>query len=226
MKSERKYLELVIVMIFIVFMDQSMAGMQYPVPVSSASTGAANAVAGDSLVLNARRHWQSFLKLASKPNAIVTVNDLESAFGQKALHREQVGFYNYYRIQDVVTLTPISDQVLQPDHLSRMSSLIVFDFLAGHDPETCIASGQVIRDLQRAGWVLKTHTPGAAAQGDVKEIMPSDAPYGSYSFVKGDQGVLSFGYSEKTTCATSLRMESNKLKFDQINHVNATESAK
>jgi len=218
MKSHRKYPKLIIATIALAAMGEPIARAQNAPLVAPTSASTTAAAPSNSLALSGQRHWQSFLKLAVRPNAIVTVEDLESAFGQKASHQG-----DYYRIQDFVTLEPNNDRFARTAYPNRASNFISFDFLPGLN-ETCISRGQVINDLQVAGWGLHAHSPGSI-RGDIKEVMPLDMPYGSYTFLKGDQGVLRLGYSEKTNCAMKVTIESDKLEFDRIIHANATEGA-
>lgn len=224
MKSDRKYLNSVIVTIVIAAMGQQIAQAQNAVLVAPASARTTAAVLRDSLGLSDQRNWQSFLKLAAKPNAIVTDKDLESAFEQKAVHQEQAGSYNFYRIQDIVTLDSNGDRFARARYPNRTSNFISFHFFDGRNAETCITRYRAISDLQRAGWVLRIHSPAVSIQGDIREVMPPDMGYASYTFIKGDQGIAILGYLEKTNCAVKLTMESDKLEFDRITHTNTSEN--
>lgn len=160
----------------------------------------------------AQRAWQSFLKLAAKPNAVVTVDDLEGAFGQKAV--DQGG---YYRIQGVpITLLVNDDRVARVAYASRTANFVYFDFPGSVVAESCIRRDQAISDLLATGWAL--HSPALAepSQGDIREAAPPDSPYSSDILLKGDQGVIRLGYSEKSNCATTLTMASDKLMFDRL----------
>jgi len=159
-----------------------------------------------------RQAWQSFLKLAAKPNAIVTVDDLESAFGQKAVDQG-----DYYRIQGLpITLLVNDDRVTRAAYPNRSARLVSFDFSGSVVAGTCIRRDQVISNLLATGWMLHSHSPGEPSQGDAREVAPPDSPYGSYILLKGDQGVIRLGYSERSNCATTLTMESDKLMFDRL----------
>lgn len=219
MKSYRRYQTLVIAAIAIAAMGQPIVRAQNTSLVASASASTTASGPGNSLVLSGQHHWQSFLKLAGKPNAIVTVKDLESAFGQKAVHQG-----DYYRIQGFVTLAINNDRFARKTYPDRPSNFVSFEF-PSESGETCITRSQVIRDLQMVGWVLHAHSQAGPIRGDIKEIMPSDMPYGSYTFMKGDQGVFLLGYSEKTNCAMKVTMESDRIEFERIIHANATEGA-
>ena len=163
----------------------------------------------------ARHDWQSFLKLAAKPNAIVTVNDLENAFGRKT---DDQG--DYHRIQGVlITLMVNSDRFARAVYPNRPTNFVSFDFTGSAIAETCIRRDQVISNLLAAGWLLHAHSSGESPQGDIREVPPSDSPFGSHILLKGDQGVIHLGYSEKSNCATTLTMESDKLTFDRLSGI-------
>jgi len=162
-------------------------------------------------ILGAKHVWQSFLKLASKPNAIVTVDDFESAFGQQVLHQG-----DYYRMQGFVALRLNNDRFARAAYPNRSTNFVSFDFPGSSEAKTCISRSQAISDLKMTGWLVHFHSSGAPPQGDLKEALPPDSPYGSYTLIKGDQGVILLGYSERTSCATTLTMESDKLVFDRV----------
>jgi len=160
----------------------------------------------------AKDAWQRFLKLAANPNGIVTVDDLESAFGQKATHQS-----DYYRVHGFdVSLKLDSNRTARAAYPNRPTNFVSFDFPGSLISETCVSRGQALRDLQAVGWQVHSHSAGLPPQGDIQEPLPSDSPHGSYIFIKGDQGVIELGYSERTSCATTLTMESDKLIFDRV----------
>jgi hypothetical protein len=220
MKLDRRYLNLTIVGIAIAVAWNSMARAQNGSAIASASASTVSAITIDPSAVSDQRNWQSFQKLAVKPNAIVTVRDLENAFGQKATHQEKAGFYNFYSIRNIVMLDSNGDQLARARYPSRASNFVFFHFFDSRNAETCITRDQAISELQKAGWVLRIHTLPAPIQGDIREVMPPDMGYATYTFTKGDEGVAILGYLEKTNCAGKLTMEADKLEFDRVTHSN------
>ncbi|MBE1163015.1 hypothetical protein [Dyella acidiphila] len=162
-------------------------------------------------------HWQRFLKLIDRPDDTVTVDDFENAFGQNAVHKAwSVGTYQAqeYRIQGVGALDPDGDRLTRARYPNLPSYTVVFGFFDKKDFKTCIKSDRVLSDLKNAGWVLRSHQPGVV--GDAREPPLLDAPYGSYYFTKGTQGVIQYLYSEPTACAETVIMGSSKLQFDRL----------
>jgi hypothetical protein len=220
MKSGRKGFVLMIILIMAISAGFSPAYAQGNSAAASASSGVAPIVTSDSSVLIAHHHWQGFLELAALANGTVGVKDLEHAFGLKATYQSGLGSHDFYKIQDFVTLSLHGDQAALSAYPNRASTLVIFDLPDARDPRACITPSQAINDVQSAGWRLRKRSPAEPSRGDVKEIMPVDAPYGSYVFTKGDQGVLLLSYSGKTNCAKKAIMSSDKLEFNRINQVN------
>ncbi|WP_266171401.1 hypothetical protein [Dyella subtropica] len=215
MKSNRKYRNLIIATIVIAATGQSIARAQGAPVIAPAAASTAAAPLDDSLPLSDQRHWEGFLKLAAKPNAVVTVKDLEDAFGQKAVYLKKNGLYDSYSIKDFVTLLPSEDRFAKERYPERASNYVSFGFLGRHN-KMCITRDQVISDLLNFGWILHAHSP---AEGDLTEDMPDDMKVGSDIFLKADQGVLRLIYSI-TNCATTAIMQSNKLAFDEAIQAN------
>ena len=177
--------------------------------------------AGSPAASDDQRRWQIFLKVIDNPDAVVTVEELENAFGQKAVYKEwSVGDQKAqeYRIPYAVTFNPDDDRFARARYPNRPTYRVSFGFSGEQNFETCIKSDRVLSDLKEAGWVLRIHEP--AIGGNVTEVMPPGAPYGSYHFTKGEQGVIYYIYSEPTACAGSVIMESDKLEFDRFSHLN------
>lgn len=218
MQSGHPYLNSVIAMIAIAVAGQLLARAQnasltIPAPISTAASAP-----GDSPAVNDQQHWHGFLKLAAKPDAVVTAKDLEEAYGQKPAHRQQAGFYNYYSIKDFVTLFPDGDEAARKRYPNQSSIFASFYFFGGNNPETCITRAQAIRELQRIGWRLYAHSSAKLVQGDIKEVKLSNTTPASDTLLKGDKGIVYLSYPEKTECIGSVRMKANKLEFDQITH--------
>lgn len=226
MRSKSKRAILINTTVVMMAIGQSAVRAQNGLPAASTSINSIAAVVRGDQVLTERQHWHDFLKLAAKPDAVVTLKEFEGAFGQKAVHRGDVSFYDFYGIQGFVTLDLHGDRAARKAYPRRVSNLVTFDFLGALMTETCITRDQVLGDLQKVGWELRMDSPAKSIQGDIKEIYPADMPYGSYTLVKGTQGVLLFTYSSKTNCAKKVTMQSDKLEFDRVNHINASESAK
>lgn len=218
MKSGHKCLTSFTIAIAIAVVGQSSARSQNASSVTPTPAGDTVVASSNSLAVNDQRHWKSFLKLAAKPDAIVTANDLEDAYGQKPIRREQAGFYNYYSIKDFVTLFPDGDETARKRYPNRPSVFDSFYCFDGNDPKTCITRAKAIRDLKRIGWMLYTHSPAKPIQGDIKEVMLSNMTSASDTLLNGDLGIVLLSYPEKTQCIGSVRMKANKLEFDQITH--------
>jgi hypothetical protein len=215
MKSSRKFFNLTIVTIVIAASGLPIVRAQDAPPVTSASRSINAAASEGSLALNDQLNWKSFLKLAAKPNGIVTVKDLEGAFGQKAVYQKKVGLYDSYSIKDFITLFTNDDQFAKKQHPELTFNEVSFRFL-GKYQETCITRDQAISDLQKFGWALRAHSP---VEGNFREMMPADMKVGSDMLTKGDQGVLRLIFSI-TNCATTIVMQSNKLAFDKVIQAN------
>jgi hypothetical protein len=190
---------------------QSFALAQISSATTSVRTKPANGSTKRTAGAEAAYVWERFLKLAAEPNAIVTIGELESAFGTKATHDG-----DFYRIHDFVALKPDSDRVAQSAYPNRFTSLVSLDFPGSLMGETCIRRNQALDDLKTVGWNVHSHSPGQSPQGDIREALPSDSPYGSYTLIKGDQGVIRLAYSESTGCATKLIMYADKVEFDRV----------
>ncbi|WP_266171400.1 hypothetical protein [Dyella subtropica] len=224
MNQNRKYRNLIIATIAIAAMGPPIARAQNAPPVASAPASTTAANVRDPVALSDQRHWQSFLKLAAKPNAVVTVEDLEGAFQEKSVHRKNPGFPDSYKIQNFVEIAFGSNRLgLTLHYPERGSNFTFYEFLPPRpndnpwiDTKPCIAHEQAMRDLQRAGWVLHTHSPGEPIHGDIREQIPPGMPLGWYTLIKGDQGVLTLVYSEPTHCADRIIMQSDKFEFNRV----------
>ncbi|RUL67103.1 hypothetical protein EKH79_00410 [Dyella dinghuensis] len=158
--------------------------------------------------------WRGFLKLALQANGTVTVRDFESAFGKRPLYHGGKGRFSYYSIENFATLNP-DIQDAQATHHEQQSSFITVDLSHSLNRAACISSDTALNDLRSAGWILRNHFPKGPEVMDVREVMPPDAPYGTYTLTKGDRGSLTLGYSLRTNCAGKVTMESSKTAFDQ-----------
>jgi hypothetical protein len=216
MKSKQKRSNFVIATMALVVAGQSIAQGQKESVVIQKPANTTAAAPEDAQALSDQRHWQSLLKLAAKPDAVVTVKDLEDTYQQKAVHREQVGFFNYYSIKDFVTLFPDGDKFSRKRYPNRASVFISFYFFSGNNAKTCVTHTQAVHDLQEVGWRLHSHSPGKPIQGNIKEAIFSSATNASDTFLKDDQGIIIISYPESTGCIGSLRMEADKLEFDRI----------
>jgi hypothetical protein len=184
----------------------------------------ASSAADSSRAVIINERWRNFLKLAAQPNGAVDLREFENAFGQKSVFHGNLGSYNFNSIQGFVTLN-LRSQNSRITSSNQISTLVIFDFTDSLNPAICISSDQARRDVLSAGWVLRSHFLAGSNYGDIREAIPADAPYGLYTFAKDDQGTLLLGYSEKTNCATKVTMNSDKRKFDQINHAKSLEDA-
>lgn len=210
--AARRGTALLVIAIFAAIGSQSIALAQVESAASSQQVKSGVGQAGLTAIPAALHAWQGFLKLAAKPDAVVTVDDLEGAFGKRAVDQG-----DYHRIPGIpIALLVNHDRVNRADHQNRSTVFVSFDFIDSLMIDRCIRSAQAISDLLAIGWTLHSHTPGEPPQGDIREAPPSDSPYGSYLLLKGDQGIIHLGYSERTSCATTLTMASDGLDLDRL----------
>lgn len=174
-------------------------------PAPSANTNAA--ISKGTLAAEDQRHWQDFLKLAAKPNAMVTTRDVESAFGQRMVPDSRTSAYG---IPDAIGYfeheTPRFRR-LYPGRKQLFIGLVLHDT----DPQTCLSETQVATDLQKAGWTPRSHEPDRNVVGVDKLRLHLSA---EDTFLKGDQGILDLIYPKG--CAYFPALQANKLEFDQI----------
>ncbi|WP_266171402.1 hypothetical protein [Dyella subtropica] len=208
MKSSRKCRNLIIATMVIAAMGQSIARAQSAPVVAAAPASSAAALPGDSLALSDQRHWQSFLKLAARPNAVVTLEDIKRSFRDETVSTTSPGQYGMPNALAYVVSIPERLRELFP---GRKQIHLDFYF---HDKDlrTCLTKEELVSDLNRAQWRQLFAHPEFVQPG-VDGGPPINYPAQTI-FLKGDQGVISIAYAGG--CPESASLDANKIYFDLL----------
>jgi len=198
----------------LIYLGHSVAGRAQapessgsPAAPPSASTSAT--ASESSLAAEDGRHWQNFLKLAAKPNGLVTQQDVDAAFGEKLVYGTQQ-FPDYgYKLGHFLRYFPSGNPLYLAKFPERKLSSTNLTF-QDKDPKTCLTESKITHDLQKAGWKFSSHEPG-------RRMPPTDGGTGN-SFVgyappndifqKGERGVVFVQYPTK--CPSDLSMHTDR----------------
>ncbi|MBB6244859.1 hypothetical protein [Rhodanobacter sp. MP1X3] len=196
--------------------SQTRAQNIHPIAPTSASTAAVTP--DDTLEPIDQRNWRSFLKLAAKPNAMITPEDVESAFEQKVIHNERTDEYD---IRGVLKYFESETPRFRNPHPDRKRIGIIFIFQDKDFFNRCPSRSQFVSDLRMAGWTLLHH----AQERDVPDGI--DNNHSTFhlpardTFLKGDQGIIHLTYPNG--CPDVAHMDADKLEFDRITRAPASE---
>jgi hypothetical protein len=216
MKSGPQYLTLITSMIAVMAMWQPKTLAQetfssVPVSASTAATGSLQILA-----ISDQHHWQNFLKLAAKPNAVVTLEDIKKSFNESMVSTTMSGSYEIPNVLKYHASVPERLHELFPDRKQVHVDLYFHD----KNPRTCLTKESLVSDLKGAGWKPLFTRPEIIQPG-LDGGPPVHYPPETV-FLKGDQGVFSIAYT--SNCPESVSMDANKLYFDLLTHKKTSEN--
>src|SRR6185312_675005 len=127
---------------------QTVAGQtQTPAPSNSStlppSASKAVMVSEGGLAAEDRRDWADFLKLADKPNAVFTLQDVEAAFGEKLVTGEPK-YMAYYKLGSFLRYQAVDDPSYGAKYPGRRKDSITL-LLREKDARTCLPRSKITR---------------------------------------------------------------------------------
>ena len=201
---------------FIYFAQTVTGHTQTPVPGNSstapASASTAERASEGGLAAEDRRHWEDFLKLADKPNGLVTLQDVEVAFGEKLIYGKP-SYANFYELGTFLRYQEGVFPLYRAKHPKRKTSSVTL-FLQDQNTKTCMTPSKIAGDLQHAGWKFGNSLaafpgsgpPRGCHNGLCPTPLPSVPP--TDYFKKGDQGILFVAYPTK--CPGQVSMQTDR----------------
>ena len=207
-----------------IYFAQTVAGQtQTPTPSNSSTLppSASKAVMASEggPAAEDRRHWEDFLKLADKPNAVFTLQDVEAAFGGKLVTGEPK-YIAYYKLGSFLRYQAVDDPSYSAKYPGRGKDSITL-LLREKDARTCLPRSKITRDLQKAGWKFLTHNAAAPGFGSPRNcpkngLCPAMTPPvpANDDFTKGDQGILYVYYL--ADCPSEILMRADRDVFKLI----------
>lgn len=209
-----------------IYFAQSVAGLaQTPAPSNNSAAPApvhtAKVASDGGLAAEDRRHWEDFLKLADKPNAVFTSQGVEAAFGEKLITGEPK-YMAYYKLGSFLRYQLVDDPSYSAKYPGRRKDSITL-LLRDKDARTCLPRSKITRDLQKADWTFLTHNAGMPAIGSPRNCpknglcpaMPPPVPP-TDMFLKSDQGILYVAYS--ASCLSEISMKTDKDLFNALHN--------
>lgn len=193
--------------IAIIVVDQSIAQAQSGSAAHPASMSTSGSSSGNAKVWGDQSHWRSFLEIAAKPEAAVTLEDVKKAFGsEKILSPLQ----NVYEIPHVLHYNASVTPRFHDKYPGRSQIYITLYFHDGN-LSTCPSKEQMLGDLHAAGWAAYRNLPERTESGvdGIRLYLNSEA-----DFLKADQGVLKLIY--ENGCPDQVFMQVDKIEYDEI----------
>lgn len=200
-----------------IYFAQTVAGhTQTPVPGNSstapASASTAERASEGGLVAEDRRHWEDFLKLADKPNGLVTLQDVEVAFGEKLICGKP-SYANFYELGAFLRYQEGVFPLYRAKYPDRKTSSVTL-LLKNQNTKTCLTRHKITNDLQNAGWKFGNQLAGSPGSGPPRgchnSLCPTPLPRVPPTdyFKKGDQGILYVAYPTK--CPGEVSMQTDR----------------
>lgn len=157
-----------------------------------------------------RRHWENFLKLANKPNGLVTLQEVEAAFGEKLANHNT---YIFYKLGTFLTYQAGGFPLYRAKYPKRNTSSVSL-FFQDQNTKTCLTPSKIADDLRHAGWKFGNSLaafpgsgpPRGCHNGLCPTPLPSVPP--TDYFKKGDQGILFVAYPTK--CPGQVSMQTDR----------------
>ncbi|RUL73703.1 hypothetical protein [Dyella choica] len=205
----------IIAALAVAVVGQSIVQAQSASPDTLISANAATDVSRDSSALADKRSWQSFLKLAGQPNAVVTLEDIKRSFHGRIVPTTMTGRYEIPGVLLYFVYVPERLHELFPDRKQMHVEVHFHD----KDSHTCLTKEEMLGDLNKAQWKLFTSIPASVQPGLDGGPLVHYPP--QTIFLKGDQGVLSIAYVDG--CPENASMEANKIYFDMLTNKKTSE---
>lgn len=158
----------------------------------------------NDLIAEDNRRWHDFLKLAAKPNAFITLDDVEAAFGEKLIFMS-----GRYMLGESIMNSVIYSTQNRPQHHQSRTDDIQVKFM-DKDRRTCLPKSTITAGLRKTGWKFVTRVPGTPAQIRCSDLCMGGMPPRD-EFLKGDQGVASVSYVGG--CPTEVEVAADRERF-------------
>lgn len=184
---------------------------QVPSSTSSSDTAVASVLAQRaSDEASNRRHWQTVLKLISRPNPDISVDDFKDNFwpwvvSPASMVSNGVGA-EFYSTDDA-TLYEITAEAPRKPAIDGFS----FSFAL------CYPADQAFSDLEKAGWTLGTNRitgPFPHWQPDFRPLGRANT-WSMYGFLKGNHSIALLSLA-RFGCVISIDVQDDPSQFDKI----------
>ncbi|WP_199100932.1 hypothetical protein [Dyella sp. ASV21] len=208
MRSGLKYSISIMFLIAISAIGQPRACAQSGNSPPPAPTDDNSAASTPLLVISDQIHWQAVLKVAAKPNAMITIDDIKDSFQERTFKKVALG---HYEIPGVLQYS-VSDPERLREQFPDRKQIHIEVYFRDRDPRTCLAKERLAHDLTGAGWNKLFARPELTQPG--LDGGPPTHHLPEEIFVKEDQGVFSITY--ENDCPQNVAIDANKIYFDLL----------